>query len=185
MEEVAVAPKHLADYRSIIGQAAYDEVQSVSKSLKGKRIAHLNATSYGGGVAELLHSIIPLMKDLGLDVHWYVLSGTNPFFDATKAIHNALQGAPAGLTPEMESAYRKVNEANAADFHDDFDVVVIHDPQPAPLVNLVKHKSPCIWRCHIDLTTPNRSVLRLLQPYLAYDDASLLSVSTYDTAVVG
>jgi len=179
MEEVAVAPKHLADYRSIIGQAAYDEVQSVSKSLKGKRIAHVNATSYGGGVAELLHSIIPLMKDLGLDVHWYVLSGTNPFFDATKAIHNALQGAPAGLTPDMESAYREVNEANAKGFQDDFDVVVIHDPQPAPLVNLIEHKSPWIWRCHIDLTTPNRSVLRLLQPYLEKYDAAIFSAATY------
>ena len=179
MEEVAVAPKHLADYRSIIGQAAYEALHSVSKSLKGKRIAHVNATSYGGGVAELLHSIIPLMKDLGLDVHWYVLSGTNPFFDATKAIHNALQGAPAGLTSDMETAYREVNEANAADFHDDFDVVVIHDPQPAPLVNLIEHKSPWIWRCHIDLTTPNRSVLRLLQPYLEKYDAAIFSAATY------
>ena len=179
MEEVAVAPKHLADYRSIIGQAAYEALHSVSKSLKGKRIAHVNATSYGGGVAELLHSIIPLMKDLGFDVHWYVLSGTNPFFDATKAIHNALQGAPAGLTPDMESAYREVNEANAKGFQDDFDVVVIHDPQPAPLVNLIEHKSPWIWRCHIDLTTPNRSVLRLLQPYLEKYDAAIFSAATY------
>ena len=184
MEEVAVGSKHFADYRSIIEPAAYEELQSLSKSLRGKRIAHVNATSYGGGVAELLHSIIPLMKDLGLDVHWYVLSGTNPFFDATKAIHNALQGAPAGLTPEMESAYRKVNEANAADFHDDFDVVVIHDPQPAPLVNLVKHKSPWIWRCHIDLTTPNRSVLRLLQPYLEKYDAAIFSATSYAPAEV-
>ena len=179
MEEVQVVAKRLSDYRSVVGSAAYEELQALSKLLKGTRIAHVNATSYGGGVAELLHSIVPLMTDLGLDVHWYVLSGTNPFFDATKAIHNGLQGAPAGLTPEMESAYRKVNEANAADFHDDFDVVVIHDPQPAPLVNLVKHKSPWIWRCHIDLTTPNPSVLRLLKPYLEKYDASIFSSATY------
>src|SRR5438105_6691227 len=137
MEEVAVVPKHLADYRSIIGQAAYEELQSLSKLLKGKRIAHVNATSYGGGVAELLHSIVPLMRDLGLDVHWYVLSGTNPFFDATKAIHNALQGAPAGLTPEMESAYRGVNEANAKDVHDYIDVLVIHNRHVATTGDLV------------------------------------------------
>jgi len=184
MEEVAVVGKHLADYRSIIGQAAYEELQSLSKSLKGKRIAHVNATSYGGGVAELLHSMIPLMKDLGLDVHWYVLSGTNPFFDATKAIHNALQGAPAGLTAEMETAYREVNEANAADFHDEFDVVVIHDPQPAPFVRLVEHRGRWIWRCHIDLTTPNRSVLRLLQPYLEKYDAAIFSGASYAPAEV-
>src|SRR5436853_2315840 len=185
MEEVAVVPKHLVDYRSIIGQTAYEELQSLSKLLKGKRIAHVNATSYGGGVAELLHSIVPLMRDLRLDVHWYVLSGTNPFFDATKAIHNALQGAPAGLTAKMEAVYREVNEANAAEFHDDFDVVVIHDPQPAPLVDLVEHKSPWIWRCHIDLTTPNRSVLRLLQPYLEKYDAAIFSAASYAPAQIG
>jgi len=179
MEEVVVATKHLADYRSIIGQAAYGELQAFSKKLKGKRIAHVNATSYGGGVAELLHSIVPLMMDLGLDVHWFVLSGTNVFFDATKTIHNALQGAPAGLTPAMEAAYREVNEANAADFHDDFDVVVIHDPQPAPFVRLVDHKGRWIWRCHIDLTTPNRSVLKLLQPYLQEYDAAIFSDKSY------
>src|SRR5437879_11835346 len=158
MEEVAVGSKHFADYRSIIGQAAYEELQSLSKSLKEKRISHVNATSYGGGVAELLHSIIPLMKDLGLYVHWYVRSVTNPFFDATKAIHNALQGAPAGLTPDMESAYREVNEANAKGFQDDFDVVVIHDSQPAPLVNLIDHNSPWSSQCYIYLTTHNRVV---------------------------
>src|SRR5256884_8421359 len=179
MEEVVVATKHLADYRSIIGQAAYEELQAFSKELKGKRIAHVNATSYGGGVAELLHSIVPLMSDLGLDVHWFVLSGTNAFFDATKTIHNALQGAPSGLTPAMEAAYREGNEANAADFHDDFDVVVIHDPQPAPLVRLVEHKGRWIWRCHIDLTTPNRSVLQLLQPYLQEYDAAIFSDKSY------
>src|SRR6267378_690588 len=179
MEEVAVATKRLADYRSVIGQTAYEELQALSKLLKGKRIAHVNATSYGGGVAELLHSIVPLMTDLGLDVHWFVLSGTNPFFDATKAIHNALQGAPAGLTRDMEAAYREVNEANAADFEDDFDLVVIHDPQPAPLVRLVERKGQWIWRCHIDLTTPNRSVLQLLQSYLQEYDAAIFSAGSY------
>src|SRR2546430_11695064 len=109
MEEVAVVAKRLSDYRPIIGSAAYEELQALSKLLKGTRIAHVNATSYGGGVAELLQSIVPLMTDLGLDVHWYVLSGTNVFFDATKTIHNALQGAPSGLTPAMEAAYREVN----------------------------------------------------------------------------
>jgi trehalose synthase len=179
MEEVAVGPKRFADYRSIIGPTAYEELQTLAKILKGRRIAHVNATSYGGGVAELLHSIVPLMTDLGLDVHWFVLSGTNPFFDATKTIHNALQGAPAGLTPDMEAAYREVNEANAANFVDDFDIVVIHDPQPAPLVRLVERKGRWIWRCHIDLTTPNRSVLQLLQPYLQEYDAAIFSAGSY------
>ncbi|HWM50926.1 MAG TPA: glycosyltransferase [Thermoplasmata archaeon] len=179
VEEVSVPEKKLADYRPIVERSAYDELLDLGKRLKGKRIAHVNATAYGGGVAELLHSIVPLMRDLGLDVHWFVLAGTNPFFDATKTIHNALQGAPTGLSPEMESAYRKVNEANAAKFQDDFDIVVIHDPQPAPLVKLVEHKGKWIWRCHIDLTTPNPSVIRMLQPYLELFDAAVFSAKSY------
>jgi len=179
VEEVSVPEKKLADYRPIVERSAYDELLDLGKRLKGKRIAHVNATAYGGGVAELLHSLVPLMRDLGLDVHWFVLAGTNPFFDATKTIHNALQGAPTGLSPEMESAYRKVNEANAAKFQDDFDIVVIHDPQPAPLVKLVEHKGKWIWRCHIDLTTPNPSVIRMLQPYLEAFDAAVFSAKSY------
>lgn len=179
MQEVAVAKKRLSDYRTIIGPEATEELLAIGKHLDGKRIAHVNATSYGGGVAELLHSMVPLMADLGLDVHWFVMSGTNAFFDATKTIHNALQGAPTGLTPEMQAAYREVNETNAADFEDDFDIVVIHDPQPAPLVRLVERKGQWIWRCHIDLTTPNRSVLGLLQPYLEEFDAAIFSGESY------
>lgn len=179
MEEVQVTSKRLADYREIIGQSAYEELVGLGEKLRGKRVAHVNATPYGGGVAELLHSMVPLMSDLGLDVHWYVLSGTNPFFEATKTIHNALQGAKAGLTPEMESAYRKTNEANATDFRDDHDVVVIHDAQPAPLVRLVKRHGRWIWRCHIDMTTPNPSVVALLKPYLTEYDASIFSDAAY------
>ena len=179
MEEVKVLAKRFADYRPIIETAAAEEIERLGQQLNGKRVAHVNATPYGGGVAELLHSMVPLMRDLGLDAHWFVLSGTDAFFDATKTIHNALQGAPKGLTPEMESAYRSVNEANAADFEDDFDVVVIHDPQPAPFVRLVERHGKWIWRCHIDLTTPNPSVIRLLQPFLEEYDASIFSARTY------
>jgi trehalose synthase len=179
MEEVKVSPKRFEDYRPIIGTPAAEELEGIGRKLKGKRVAHVNATAYGGGVAELLHSLVPLMRDLGVDAHWFVMSGTNPFFDATKKIHNALQGSETGLTPAMESAYRQVNEANAADFDDDFDVVVIHDPQPAPLVALVEHRAPWIWRCHIDLTSPNPSVLALLRPYLQAYDAAIFSAESY------
>ncbi|TLZ41563.1 MAG: glycosyltransferase [Methanobacteriota archaeon] len=179
MEEVKVSAKRFGDYRPIIGTAVAEELEGLGRKLKGKRVAHVNATAYGGGVAELLHSLVPLMRDLGVDAHWFVMSGTNPFFDATKTIHNALQGSQTGLTPAMESAYRQVNEANAADFEDDFDVVVIHDPQPAPLVALVEHRAPWIWRCHIDLTSPNASVLALLRPYLEAYDAAIFSAESY------
>src|SRR3970040_2755915 len=136
MEEVQVTEKRLSDYRPIIGATAFGELLAVADQLKGKRVAHVNATSYGGGVAELLHSVVPLMRDLGLDVHWFTISGSNAFFEATKTIHNALQGAEAGLTPDMQAVYRQVNERTATELEDEYDVVVIHDPQPAPLVSL-------------------------------------------------
>ncbi len=179
MEEVRVAEKRLSDYRAIIGPGALAELQALAAKLKGKRVAHVNATPYGGGVAELLHSLVPLMADLGLDVHWFVLSGTNAFFEVTKTIHNGLQGADVVLSPDMQAVYRQVNEMNAAGFRDEFDYVVIHDPQPAPLVRLVEHKGAWIWRCHIDMTSPNRSVLGLLAPYLSEYDAAIFSADEY------
>jgi trehalose synthase len=179
LEEVKVGEKRLADYRAIVGSSGADELVHLGTKLRGKRVAHVNATSYGGGVAELLHSIVPLMRDLGVDAHWFVLSGTDPFFEATKTIHNALQGDPKGLTPEMVSEYRRVNEKNASAFEDEFDVVVIHDPQPAPLANLVERRGKWIWRCHIDLTSPNGSVLGLLQPFLETYDAAIFSHESY------
>src|SRR5688572_14007726 len=179
LEEVKVGEKRLADYRAIVGSSGADELVHLGTKLRGKRVAHVNATSYGGGVAELLHSIVPLMRDLGVDAHWFVLSGTDAFFEATKTIHNALQGDPKGLTPEMESEYTLVNERNAAAFEDEFDVVVIHDPQPAPLGTLVERRGKWIWRCHIDLTSPNLSVLGLLQPYLETYDAAIFSHESY------
>ena len=179
MQEVQVTEKHLADYRPIIGEAAHAEILGLAGRLRGKRIAHVNATAYGGGVAELLQSIVPLMRDLGLDARWFVLSGSSAFFEATKAMHNALQGSKHDLTPDMVATYRAVNETNAADFHDEFDVVVIHDPQPAPLVTLTERRGVWIWRCHIDLTTPNPSAIRLLAPYLPAYDAAIFSAKQY------
>src|SRR3989442_4291170 len=115
MEEVRVAEKRLSDYRAIIGGPAFAEILAMASKLKGKRVAHVNATSYGGGVAELLHSLVPLQRDAGLDVHWFVMHGSNAFFTATKPMHNALQRTDAGLSPAMEAAYRHFNELNDAE----------------------------------------------------------------------
>ncbi len=142
-------------------------------------MAHISATPYGGGVSELLHSIVPLQRDLGIDARWFVLTGSPDFFEATKTIHNGLQGAPVVLSDEMIGTYRHLNEANAADFADTYDYVVVHDPQPAPLVSLCDHKGPWVWRCHIDLTNPNLSVLNLLRPHLEAFDAAIFSAAEY------
>ncbi|HEX9566228.1 MAG TPA: glycosyl transferase family 1, partial [Thermoplasmata archaeon] len=179
MEEVRVVEKRLSDYRAIIGGPAFAEILALASKLKGKRVAHVNATGYGGGVAELLHSLVPLQRDVGLDVHWFVLDGSNAFFTATKTMHNALQGSEVGLTPDMQATYRHFNELNAAGFKDEYDYVIIHDPQPAPFANLCERKGKWIWRCHIDLTSPNESVLRLLAPHLEAYDAAVFSAREY------
>ena len=179
MEEIRVAEKRLSDYRAIIGGSAFAEILALASKLKGKRVAHVNATGYGGGVAELLHSLVPLQRDVGLDVHWFVLSGSNAFFTATKTMHNALQGSDVGLTPDMEATYRHFNELDAAAFTDEYDYVIIHDPQPAPFATLCERKGQWIWRCHLDLTSPNASVLRILAPYLEAYDAAVFSAREY------
>ncbi len=179
MEEVRVTEKRLSDYRAIIGAPAFQEILALASKLKGKRVAHINATAYGGGVAELLHSLVALQRDVGLDAHWFVLAGSNTFFNATKAMHNALQGSDVGLTEDMQATYRHFNQVNASEFEDEYDYVVIHDPQPAPLVNLCERKGTWIWRCHIDLTSPNPSVLRILAPHLAAYDAAVFSMKEY------
>src|SRR5205809_433776 len=121
MEEVHVAEKRLSDYRAIIGSAAFSEILALASKLKGKRVAHVNATAYGGGVAELLNSLVALQRDVGLDAHWFVLAGSNAFFNATKAMHNALQGSETPLSADMLAAYRHFNEVNASTFTDEYE----------------------------------------------------------------
>lgn len=179
MQAVPITEKRLADYRAVIGQTAFTEILALASKLRGKRIAHVNATPYGGGVAELLHSLVPLQRDVGLDAQWFVLAGSNAFFEVTKRIHNGLQGAEVVLSPDMQLVYRHINEANAAEFQDEYDYVVIHDPQPAPLASLCEHKGRWIWRCHIDLTAPNPTVMSLLAPHLRSFDASIFSAIEY------
>lgn len=184
MQEVLPPDKSLSDYRAIIGQSAHSEILALASGLRGKRIAHVSATPYGGGVAELLWSLVPLQRDVGLDAHWFVLSGSEEFFNVTKSLHNALQGAGVVLGPDQQSLYRHFNELNASSFSNDFDFVVIHDPQPAPFVALCEHHGTWIWRCHIDLTAPNASVLGLLTPYLRAYDVAIFSADAYVPASI-
>lgn len=179
MEEVAVGQKRLTDYREIIGHAACAEILALASRLKGKRVAHVNATAYGGGVAELLHSIVPLQRDLGLEVHWFVLAGQKGFFEVTKGIHNGLQGGDVSFSDEERAMYRHVNEVNASTFSDEYDYVVVHDPQPAPFVTLCERRGKWIWRCHIDLTAPNPNALGMIAPHVQAYDACIFSAKEY------
>ncbi len=165
LQPVAVAHKHLSDYASIVGRPLVDEIRERARRLEGKRIVHLSATAFGGGVAEILYTLIPLMVDVGLEVDWQVIYGREEFFNATKVMHNALQGNPQDLTEEQWETWRHYSEINAHELTDGWDVAIVHDPQPAALCSLVGDKARhWIWRCHIDLSAPNPATLARLLP---------------------
>ena len=186
LQLVNVGHKALADYATIASRGLMDEIRRLAEPLRGKRVVHLSATAFGGGVAEINYSLIPLMQDAGLDVEWRIIRGEDEFFDVTKTIHNALQGSPHGLTPDQEEVYRRFNELNAAEFEDVYDYVIVHDPQPAALVTLFpESQAQWIWRCHIDLSTPNESVLAFLAPSLVEYDATIFHRQAYVPPIEG
>src|SRR4029079_13247051 len=116
-------------------------------------VLHLSATAFGGGVAEINYSLVPLMIDAGLDVEWRIVRGSDAFFNVRKTIHNALQGDPRGLDPAQVELFRTVNAENAAEIDDTYDFVIVHDPQPVAVVGHVgESRARWTWRCHIDLS---------------------------------
>ena len=142
-------------------------------------VMHMNSTYYGGGVSQILSSLTLLMNSLGIQTGWRVVHGPPDFFSVTKKFHNALQGAEINLTDRKKEIYEHVIHENAIRNHLDHDVVVIHDPQPLPLITHYRKKSPWIWRCHLDLTAPNREVWNYLLPFIERYDAVILSCGDY------
>jgi trehalose synthase len=180
LQPVAVGHKTLADYTHIVGRPLVEEIKSLAEPLQGKRVVHLSATAFGGGVSEILYTLIPLFKDVGIDVEWQVIYGREEFFNATKLLHNALQGAPQDLTDEEWDTWRRFNEINARELTGGWDVCVVHDPQPAALFSLVPEKARhWVWRCHIDLSTPNPATIERIAPFIAEYPASLFHVPAY------
>ncbi|MCP8322053.1 MAG: glycosyl transferase family 1, partial [archaeon] len=142
----------LKDYEDIVGSDVINEIMSLGERLAGRRIIHINSTKVGGGVAEILQKLIPLLKECKLDVEWRVIEGDDEFFRITKDFHNALHGADVEISQEMFDHYLKVNAVNAKEMEDlsEADFVVIHDPQPAALIkHFPKRRGKWIWRCHI------------------------------------
>jgi trehalose synthase len=177
---VNVGHKSLADYATIATRGLMDEIRRLAEPLAGKRVAHLSATAFGGGVAEILYTLVPLMADAGLEVEWRIIQGQDEFFNVTKTIHNALQGDPRGLTEEQERIFRRYNALNAAEFDDDYDFVVVHDPQPVSMIDhLAESRARWIWRGHIDFSTPNRDVLEFLLPSIGRYDAAIFHMREY------
>src|SRR5205085_8085501 len=185
LQLINVGNKSLLDYGTIATRGLMEEIRRLAAQLEGKRVLHLSATAFGGGVAEILYALVPLMRDAGLDAEWRIIRGADEFFAATKTIHNALQGSPQGLTPDQEQVYRRFNEENAQDLEDDYDFVIVHDPQPAFTIERFPSPPPrWIWLCHIDLSTPNQSVLDFLLPALGRYDAAIFHINEYVPASV-
>ena len=181
LQPVDVGELSLRAYRGIAPEATLDEVERCAASLHGARVLHLNATPYGGGVSELLRSIVPLLNDLGLVAEWQVIAGDDEFFAATKAMHNALQGAERGVSETERSAYLANAERNAKLLGDQrYDFVFIHDPQPAPLLALRgKDEARWIWRCHIDTSQPHAETWTFLRDFLADYDAAIFTLEEF------
>jgi trehalose synthase len=180
LQPVAVGTKTLADYTHIVGKDLIEEIRTLAEPLKGRRVVQLSATAFGGGVSEILFTLIPLMKDVGLDCEWQVIYGREEFFNATKLMHNALQGAPDDLSEEQWATWQSYNEMNARELTGGWDVCLVHDPQPAAMHLLVPEKAEgWVWRCHIDLSTPNPATIERLLPYIKDYPQSLFHMATY------
>jgi trehalose synthase len=180
LQPVSLAQKHLNDYASLVGRALIEEIRERADRLQGKRILHLSATAFGGGVAEILYTLVPLMTDVGLDCEWDVIYGREEFFNATKVMHNALQGNPQDLDAEQWDTWMRYNEINAAELTRGWDVCIVHDPQPAAIAALVTEKARhWIWRCHIDLSTPNQATLGRLLPHLDPYERAVFHIREY------
>jgi len=180
LQPVAVGSKTLADYTHLVGRDLIEQIRALAEPLKGTRVVHISATAFGGGVSEILYTLVPLMKDVGLEAEWQVIYGREEFFNATKLMHNALQGAPEDLSDEQWDIWRRYNEMNARELVGGWDVALIHDPQPAALYSLVPEKAKgWVWRCHIDMSSPNPGTIERLLPYICEYPQALFHMEAY------
>ena len=173
-------PPKLQDYVPIIGQAYVDELRYLGQRLRGKTLKMVNSTAVGGGVAEILNQLIPLMNELEVSTKWEVITGGNDFFEVTKGFHNALHGGEYILTKEAKEIFLHYNEQNRQRMEFVEDLVVIHDPQPAGLIASKQNtRGKWIWRCHIDLSSPHPDVWGFLRPMVDQYDAAIFSSPSF------
>jgi trehalose synthase len=186
LERVPLLERDLAQYADIVGDEAIAQIREAAAPLEGARVLHLSATAYGGGVAELLATHVPLLRSLGIDAEWQVLHGSDEFFAVTKQAHNALQGADIEWTPPMQRIYLERILDNALLMDDGYDAIVVHDPQPAALLHFLRDhpsladgRTRWIWRCHIDLTVANPTVWEFFRPFIELHDASVWTLAEF------
>jgi len=171
--------RSLDDYSEIVGDEVLSSIYRKARKLTGKHVLHINATYQGGGVAEILGSVVVLMNDIGIDTGWRILHGPPDFFAITKKFHNALQGEPINLTEIKKRLYIRANEDFSVFTHIDHDYVIVHDPQPLPLIKYYAKKQPWIWRCHVDLSTSNNAVWDFLKKFILRYDMVIISSEKY------
>lgn len=170
----------LNDYREVVGPQVVDELLLLADRVRHRRIQHVNSTAVGGGVAEILTRMVPLFRELGLETTWDVIKGNQAFFEVTKSFHNALHGSKETITEKMFEVYRETTNTNLCDFSRTGDFVVVHDPQPAALISHKKETGGhWIWRCHIDVSSPQPAVWNFLKPYIEQYDGSAFSMPEF------
>jgi len=180
MQETGTNKPTLADYVDVVGPDIIEELTILAAHAGTRSIKMVNSTAVGGGVAEMLHRVVPLLTELGIPVEWDVIEGNDRFFEVTKSFHNALQGNPLQLSDDDFAAYLDCNEANARKMDFDQDLVVIHDPQPAALIAWNEDRTNrWVWRCHIDMSHPNPQVWDFLRPYVERYDAAIFSSALF------
>ena len=180
LERVFLADLDLSGYQASTDVGQLEELRELARPLRGAKILHVNATPYGGGVAEILRSVVPLLRSLGLVAEWHLIRGDHRFFAVTKAMHNGLQGADGPLAGRDQDNYREHSRANAANLDADHDIIFIHDPQPLGLLGVQRgRRARWVWRCHIDTSDPNPSVWNFLRPFLDGYDAAVFTMDAF------
>ena len=173
----------LDQYVPIVGEDVIEQLRRLAGPLSGMKVVHVNSTKEGGGVAEILHRMIPLKRELGIDASWEVVTGNSEFYECTKGFHNAIQGNMVKISRSLLDQYERTNAENAEKLRDcleNADVVFIHDPQPAPLLGYMrKRRGPWIWRCHIDVSRPYRPVWKYLRKFVVDYNASIWSLADF------
>jgi len=166
------------EYIPIVGQAIIDDLRLLAEKLSGKSIQHINSTAVGGGVAEILSRMVPLLKELGVHTRWDVIKGGQEFFAVTKKFHNGLHGKAEDITQEDFDVFMETSQQNIEEIDTNSDIVFVHDPQPIALIKK-KHDNKWIWRCHVDVSNPNPTVWDFLKTFIVQYDASVFSAPSF------
>lgn len=182
LQKVSLGTSKIEKYRPLMSRETIVELENLAQQINGIRLCHINSTPFGGGVAELLVSVVPLQRELGIKAEWQIIRGDRRFFTITKSLHNALQGKEYPLInePSIQRIYLGNNRINARELDSNFDVFIVNDPQPLPIRHYCNNsKAKWIWRCHIDSSEPDEKTWQSLRPYIEEYDAAVFTTEKF------